>query len=224
MKTPLKMKIVIALLACVGFSGAASAIPLLPGVSGAPDVFGSFATDTLVASPITSPFSSGAVLSGSITAAVFRNPTGTLDFVYQVSNNAGSLDAINRVTAINFTGFTTDVGFTLSGSTFPGGSFVDGTTTPLTVDRSLGGGTVGFQIATAPLGILPGATSVVLVIETNATNFAPGHVNVIDGGVTTEPAFQPAAPRTVPDSGATVALLGLALTGLEGVRRILRRR
>jgi len=219
MKTQLTMKIVIALLACVAFSGRASAAFLLPGTSAAPDVFGSFATDTLLATTGAQTFtSSTGVLSGTVTAAVFRTQFGFLDFVYQVSTNAVSLDAINRVTGIDFTGFTTDVGYTPTGSTFPGGSFVDGTTIPVTVDRSLGGDTVGFQFS-APQGVLPGATSVTLVVETNATNFTAGNVNVIDGGVTTEPSFQP----TVIPEPVSATLLGIGLVGL-GFARFLRKR
>jgi hypothetical protein len=36
--------------------------------------------------------------------------------------------------------------------------------------------------------------------------------------------FEPGTPPTVPDGGSTVALLGLALGGLEGVRRMVRAR
>ena len=216
----------VALLTCFGFSGKANAAILPPGGGPVPpDVFAPLPGATLLAD-VTTPFTaSTGLVSGTINAAVYSDPSNTfgagdLDFVYQYMNNASSKDAVNRITGINFTGFLTDVGYTATGSAIPGaGGFVDGTVIPVSVDRSLGGDTVGFAF-TAPNGILPGATSVTLIIETNATQFAPGSVNVIDGGVSTEPAFQP----TVPDGGSAVALLGVGLTAIESVRRVLRRR
>jgi hypothetical protein len=48
-------------------------------------------------------------MSGTYEAAVYSDPNNTfgagdLDFVYQVSNNAGSTDSIARLTATNFSG------------------------------------------------------------------------------------------------------------------------
>ena len=206
--------------ACVFGSGVVQAVVLPPGGSGPPDIFNPLPGATLFAS-ITGPFNSGLIM-GTYTAAVFSDPNnpfgaGDLDFVYQVANSASSQDAIIRLTAINFTGFLTDVGYTATGSAIPGGLFVNGTTSPVSVDRSFGGDTVGFQMGMAPNGILPGATSVALLIETNATAFHAGNLNMIDGGTTTVAAFAP-----VPEPAAGTLLL-LGITTVFGIKRLLRR-
>ena len=216
MKTP---KIFIVLLACVGLSGIANATILPPGGSGAPDVFAPLPGATLQAS-IGGPFTTSGSVSGSYTAAVYSDPSnvfgsGRLDFVIQLSNSAMSLDAIVRATTQSFTGFLTDVGYTATGSAIPGGLFVNGTTVPISVDRSLSGDTVGFQMGAAPNGIPPGQTSVALIIETNAQFFSNGNLNVIDGGTTTLRVFAP----ILPDGGSAVTLLGVALAGIEFLRR-----
>jgi hypothetical protein len=215
----------LALLTFVVFSGPAKALILPPGGSGPPDdLTGDLAGATELAFHVAEPFVTNTGLtSGTVTTSVFSDPlntfgAGDLTFVYQVHNSAASMDSIGRVTAINFTGFMTDVGFTLAGGAIPGGHYVDGSKTPVLVDRSIFGDTVGFNFAA--LDFSPGTTSLTLIIETNATQFAPGVFNIIDGGVASVDAFEP----TVPDGGTTVALLGIALAGLEGVRRMFRAR
>jgi hypothetical protein len=213
----------LALLTCLVFSGRAegSLVPPGPGAF-PPDIF-SFSGLTLLAS-----FNSGNVVAVggkytfTLTAAVYSDPgnvfgAGDLDFVYQVSNSASSADSIGRVTAIDFTGFSTDVGYTPSGSTLPGGLFVDGTVAPELVDR-VSADVVGFSF-NAPLTLLigPGQTSAALVIETNATNFSAGSVNLIDGSVSQVNAFQPTA---VPEPTSFALLgLGIGLTILAGFRQ-----
>lgn len=195
----------------------ASASLLAPNSTLPPDIFGPLPGATLLASLNTgSVTSTGGKITFDLVAAVYSDPSnpfgaGDLDFVYQVTNSAASLDSIGRLTAIDFTGFQTDVGFTATGSAIPGGLFVDGTQAPQLVDRGLSGDTVGFGYnSIASSTFLPGTTSTALIIETNATMFAPGHFNVIDGGVSTVSAFQP----SVPDSGTTALLLGLGVIGL----------
>ena len=174
-------------------------------------------TPTLLALTNNPFVGSAGTLSGTIQAAVYSDPlntfgAGDLDFVYQITNSASSTDSISRVTAINFTGFSTDVGFTATGSGL-GNGFVNGTVAPELVDRQ-SADVVGFTF-NAPLtdAITPGATSTVLVIETNATHFTSGNVSVIDGSVITVPAFSPTA---VPEM-SSVTLLGLGLVCLGGV-------
>jgi hypothetical protein len=215
----------LALLAFVVFSGPAKAVLLPPGSPPTPpDIFGNLPGATELAT-VTSPFvTTIGTATGTITASVFSDPTnvfgaGNLTFVYQITNNATSIDALIRGTATNFTGFMTDVGYTLTGGLIPGGHFVNGTVIPGTVDRlQPSGDTVGFNFLVTPIGA--GMTTVALIIETNATRFTSGNFSVIDGGVATVPAFSP----TVPDGGSAVALLGIALAGLEGVRRMFRAR
>src|ERR1700730_2029307 len=151
---------------------------------------------TLLASLI-APYSfttTAGTTSGTLVSAVFRESGGTLDFYYQVNNNANSATAIDRMTAVSFASFLTAVGFRVDGSTLAGALFVNGTVAPFTADRNGGlGTTVGFSFS-PPDGakILPGLSSNVLVISTDATTFAAGNASVIDGGTQTVAAFQPA--------------------------------
>jgi PEP-CTERM motif len=212
----------LALLTCLVFSGVAEASLLPPGPGAfPPDIF-TFSGLTLLASSNSgSVVAVGGKYTFTLTAAVYSDPgnvfgAGDLDFVYQVSNSASSVDSIGRVTTIDFTGFSTDVGFTPAGSTLPGGLFVDGTVAPELVDR-VSADVVGFSF-NAPLTLLigPGQTSTALVIETNATNFTAGHVNLIDGSVSQVNAFQPTVPEP---TSFTLLGLGIGLTILVGFRR-----
>ena len=199
-----------AILLIVGTWARASIIP--PGGS---TTFLDTFTDTplLLASLSTPVVPVSNVWSGTVISAVYRDAGGTLEFDYQFANNANSTDAISRMTMNPFTGFVTDVGYrpTRPGPTFP----VDGTVLPSSGDRNATGDTVGFDfsfLGFAP--ILPGLTSKVLVIRTNATNFGPGFVSMIDGGGTTVDSF---APRGVPSPASIWAALVL-IGGLAGWR------
>jgi VPDSG-CTERM motif len=218
----------LALLTFVVFAGPAKAIVLPPGGSGPPDIFAPLPGATELAFMTSSFVTNTGLVRGTITVAVFSDPTnvfgaGDLTFVYQITNSPFPLsrDNIVRATGINFEGFMTDVGYTLLGGAIPNGHFMNGTVLPLTVDRSFFGDTVGFNFAPGFIGGLrPGTTSRALIIETNATRFTSGFFNVIDGGIASVSAYQP----TVPDGGSAVALLGIALAGVEGVRRMFRAR
>ena len=202
-------------------SASASIITPGPGAF-PPDIFIGIPGGTLLAS-LTLPASfttTAGTTSFTLTTAVYRDPlnpfgAGDLDFVYQISNSANSVGPINRLTGSSFTGFQTDVGFIPTGSTLAGGLFVNGSVSPQLVDR-LTAATVGFGFsAPLTLSIFPGQTSVVLAIQTDATNFAAGNFSVIDGGSFTGAAFQPAGPASrTPDSGTTAFLLGLGLIGI----------
>jgi hypothetical protein len=211
---------VLVVLSIFAFASFASADILAPGASGPPDVLAP--GGTLLAS-LSGPWTNTtSTMSGTYLAAVYSDPSNTfgagdLDFVYQVMNSANSTDSIGRTTAINFTGFLTDVGFTLTGSTL-GAGFVNGTVVPITVDRANSGDSIGFSF-TPPVSaaINPGQTSTVLIIETNATNFTSGHFNLIDGGVTTVASFAPLAAR-VPE-GSALSMLGISGFALLGAMK-----
>lgn len=200
----------------------ATIIPPGPGAF-PPDIFAGCPGCTLLAF-----IDSGPVTTGSLTfdliSAVLSDPAnifgaGDLDFVYQVSNSRSSTDSIGRVTTIDFTGFATDVGYTVTGSSLPGGFFVDGTVTPQLVDR-VSADVVGFSF-NAPLSLLvaPGTTSVPLAIETDAINFKAGTANIIDGHVASVAAFAPASPSTVPEP-ASVLLSSMGLLSMAFFRRV----
>src|SRR5262249_37677479 len=133
------------------------------------DVFSDTSVPLAATSQPVSP-ASGAYF-GTLTSAVYGTAAGTLDFYYQFSNAAGSSDDVVRLTAFNFAGFTTNVGYR---TPLPrGGVFTPaGTEAPVAADRSADGSTVGFGFDGPPgARIGPGETSRIVVIRTNATSF-----------------------------------------------------
>jgi len=179
---------------------------LLPPGSGptAPDVFAS-ETGTLLATQ-TGSFSYGSgltAISGNYREQVYREASGTLNFVYQFSATSGTGE-VTRFTVTNFAGFTTDVGYLTS---TPSG-FSAGTAIPATVDRSPSGATVGFNFSPS---VTAGTTTVPLIVVTDATNFTASNVNFIDGGVSSQPGFGPAP--SVPEPASFMLLAGMMMGG-----------
>jgi hypothetical protein len=166
------------------------------------------------------PPPTGGITSGELRSAVFMNTTGTIDFYYQLVNDAGSSTAIARESNANFAGYETFTGFRLDGGSLPGGIFDDGTVMPFTSDRDVIGIVVGFNFGPLPENrVLAGLTSNVLVISTNATRYTVGNASVIDGGTATVDAFQPAA---IPEPGSALLLgtgLAAAFIGLKTRRK-----
>jgi hypothetical protein len=78
-------------------------------------------------------------LTGTVTFEVYADPlntfgAGDFDFVYQVANSDLSFTTLDRLTIPDFTGWSTDVGFTYDGGAL-GDYFSYGGKTPGTVDR-----------------------------------------------------------------------------------------
>ncbi len=198
-----------------------AAILVAPISAQFPDVFTGYCASgcTLLASTSSTETDSTDTWTATLMAAVYSDPDNTfctdcLDFVYQVTNEAGSTDGIGRVTAFNFTGFDVDAGFSPTAPGSGGGSFVDGTDAPGLVDR-LTADTVGFQFASSPTApIAPGDTSNILIIETNATSYTTGIASAIDGGVASFNAYE---PTVVPEPSLGLAL-GLGMVALVGFR------
>ena len=187
------------LLALVCFASVGYATTIAPGGNATPP---SALTETGVAIPATfliEPFSTSSY-SGTFETEVFRQASGTLDFLYFVSSDSSSTDNIERLTATNFTGFTTDVGY----------ETVAGRIAPIEADRSLGGNTVGFNFGLPPVGIAHGQSSDVLIIRTNATGYRPGIANIIDGNIASVDAWAP-SPEPVSSSLLLGGLFGVGL-------------
>lgn len=188
----------------------ALAVPILPGtvLFPAPAEADTAGGAVLVSTPV--PFEAS-TFSGTLTTTVIAedasNPLGGLTFTYLLQNNAVSPHAIERLTVISYAGWLTNVSYQ------PGSGIA-----PTLIDRAASTDVVGFGFMNAPLGpstLMPGATSALLVIQTNAPAFAAGSASVIDGSVVQVASYMP-----VPEP-ATLALVMLTLGGLA-FRRVRR--
>ena len=160
----------------------------------------------------------------TMAAAVYRRPTGTLDFYYQISVTKGP-DDIRRLSTSAFANgriFVTDAREILNGSAIacsacPTGFFVNGSEDATTADRSLNARVVGFNY-TPPGGtaLNPGETTLVLLVRTDATDYEPGRFGILNGSAEDRTAFQPLI--AVPEP-ASLALFGLGLLASAGVIR-----
>jgi hypothetical protein len=185
----------------------------------APDVFstptsGPFLANTGVQTFTATNSLGKTTILGEYDATVYKDPdntfcAGCLDFFVFVESSASSTDAIERITLASFGSFQTDVGY----STGKGGPSVGPSTVdPSTVDRSSNGSVVGFNFA-EPTGVPPGSETAVLEIQTNATAFTAGTLQIIDSSVGSVDAFAPSC--VVPEaSSISLTLLGGALLGI----------
>ena len=209
-----KFNVILAVLAVALLScGLAQATLLPPGATVVPSVGpgqpppGANAVASLLAQPFAS-----ASFSGTIDTFVYNmdpanpfGPTG-LDFVYQVHVTGGP-NPLERLTLTDFTGLLTDVAQNVDGP---------GSVAAISASRTATGNSIGWDFP-ANTGIGAGVNSFFLEVRTNALTFGSGTANFIDGSVATARILAP-----VPDGGSALALLGMALTGIEFFRRKLK--
>jgi hypothetical protein len=191
------VKVPVLLLLTLAFAAvSAQAILLPPGSSGAPAGLAVPAGEVQVATtgivPWIAPGAGGSgSADGTLQAAVYRNSSGFLDFVYQFINDPLSSAGISSTTGLSFAGFSTNVDYFTNGSAL-GGGFVNGTpgVFPGAVFRTaLGGGSVvtyGFNVPNDNFDVNPGQTSAALVVRTDAVNFKQGTLGIIAGGTFTD--------------------------------------
>jgi hypothetical protein len=191
------------------FAAAVHALPLAPGQSipapAEPDPTGG----AFLIGPTTVPFVSGNY-SGTLTSAVIQNdpsnPLGGLTFTYLLSNNPNSIDSLGRMTISSFAGFNTDVSYQGPGA--PG-------VPPFLIDRNpLPGDVVGFSFVGAPIGpgvILPGASSALLVIQTDAPSFQVTNAHILDGTTAQVASYAPQFGIPEPSTLVLAVLGGIGL-------------
>jgi len=163
---------------------------------------------------------------GYLTSAVYANDStnpfgpGFLTFTYQLQSVISSAHDIHRLSISSFNGFQVDASYTPSAGVIP----------PSTVDRSLGlADVVGFNFPTPLIGItpppgfawfgplVPGGTSALMVIHTDAVDYQRTFVSVIDGSTANVASFAPL--KQIPEP-STLTLAALGTIGLAvAVRR-----
>jgi hypothetical protein len=153
--------------------------------------------------------------TGDLDTKVYSDPSnpfgaGDLDFVYQFTNIDSDNpddddDPINHFSIASYSGVSTDADYVA-------GSGV-GSNFPSTMSRNTqnAGDTIDFNFPVASV-VLPGQTSVQLVIDTNAKAWNYDLASIQGGGNVSI-----AAPAPVPEP-ATVAIAGFAMCAL-GMRR-----
>ena len=228
MKSTKLLALLMLTLALVAVS--AQATPLAPGGNGVPVGETVPAGLTLLASSgqvnWMAPGAPGAgMASGTLESAVYKTTAGTLDFVYQYTNDPTSTAGISQTTGLSFAmGFccnSVDADFFSNGSAL-GSGFVNGTAIPQLVARSAAPGIVvtwTYNFPTDATDINPGQTGAVLVIATDATAFQTGTLGLIAGGTFTDVnVFEPAPAGGVPEP-AMFLPLGAGLMGFALFRR-----
>jgi len=184
----------------------AQANVLVTGSTASPDVFNPIVGTTVATSSglLVAPDGD---FTTSFTTSVISDPANNfcancLDFVYAFTNNGP--DDNGRYTMGVFSTWKTDVGYVTAAGVIPN-----------QVERSANGNNIAFDFAGSD-NVMTGQSTVLLVIETNATDFAPGRVSAQNNVTANGSAFQPAVPEP-----SSLALLG---SGVLGLAQLLRRK
>lgn len=221
----MKLKSYMRLAACVALAiiasvaSQANGAALAPGsvlivpAGAEPDPVGA----TLVATSGPLPFVVPGSFSGTLTSSAYSpdpsNPLGGYTFTYLITNDALSSNSIGRMTVGAFGGFLTDGSWQTPAAGVA----------PASIDRNVSGDVIGFNFVPVPGGspptgfLVPGASSALLVVQTDAPSYAASTANLIDGGVTSVAALGPVVPEP-----STIALVLGSLVTL-GVYRLRRR-
>jgi hypothetical protein len=217
-------------------TGGPAVVPTL--VTASPGTF--LAQATYSGGFLNTPFPPFQVTNFTMQEAVYRNASGAIDFYFQISsqyNGNGSSANIIQILAANFGTYATSVGFRPDGAALIGATgFTAGTVAAISAQR----GPDSFNNNSVMFNFAPGFTgsmvSNVFVVSTNASSFT----NIGDMGVFSPGAFNSsvtsalgfyspsgaivAGPAAVPESGASMILLGLGCLALVGAGRFVQLR
>jgi len=162
-------------------------VPMLPGTSAVAVTEPDPAGGAVVAAPLSTPMigtSFNATVTSTVLAGDGTNPYGGLTFLYQIANSPDSIDAIGRFTVTGFNGWQTDMSFQ-PGLNLP----------PASMDRSFTGEGIGYRFLGPPLGpsaLLPGSSSELLVVQTDAPAWTLTNGYLIDGSTASGAVYAPA--------------------------------
>jgi len=207
---------VVLAVALSGVLSTANATVLTPNVlTTSVDVTPAFFGGTLLDSAITSI--SNISYSGTARVAVYDSGSG-LDFYYQFSNDASSKNGIERLSAYDYSSLgatAVDVFQTATGF----GIFTNGTENSNYADRTTSG-VIGFNfVPDGSSKIVPGTTSFIQIIRTNATAYTSGNFGLLNGIGDNAAGLAPTAAVPEPE-GYAMMLAGLGLIGFVAKRRM----
>jgi hypothetical protein len=128
------------------------------------------------------------------------NGSANLAFLYQFMVTPGGIGGVSRFAVSNYGTFLTSV-FQLAAG---------GTTQQNSVDRSVTGAVIGANYDPE----VSGSTAFALLIDTNAPNFQPGSIGLLDAGTADVAGFAPTVNAPEP---ASMMIFSASLLGLGGI-------